>query len=198
MSRCVVTACIVTALAVPAAALAGRVDSTPSKACIAARAHVTYLNNQIALARKQLPNTSPTVGSKVNPTRTHQLQQRIAQLQAQLPAARAAVAKACKQEPGADLAAYNGNYRITLSGTRFIGNFAVNNGVLQGDLVSVAPLDPETGIVNVHVTFAGAQCTPDPLPVHINAGTGIVIGKEGLSCSLGGQSASGNLTGYRP
>ena len=177
-------------------AAAGAGGST-SPACLKATHWVAVDQSMIQRLGTQTDNTNPNGKKAVNPTRRHQIAVRRAELQADLVKARAAKKKACANEPKVwTLADYNGNYAGRLDGTNFDKlAFTVTDGVVAGDLVSTAPLDPATGNVTVQASFAGADCGTATL--HINPATGEAKTTATVTCHLGGQQASGEIIAQR-
>lgn len=169
-----------------------------SPACQAARKRVAYANTMIKRLEANLANPNVTRSGKiVNPVRARQIKVQLARLKVELKAAKAAAAKACAEtptSPGASLAAYNGTYNGTFTGTRFAITFTVAGGVLTGDLVSVRPLNPATGDVTVQATFAGANCGSPVLHIDPTSGTATA---HTVTCTLGGQSATGDFVAHR-
>jgi len=168
---------------------------TPSAACLAAKQKVAYTQTEINKANANLKNINITsAAGVVNPTRKKQLELRLKRLQADMKAAKAAQAKACKTN-AVDLAAYNGNYGVNYG--KFSLAFQVKDGNVSGDLVSTAPLNPETGLVTVQVQFAGAQCAA--VTLKIDPKTWKVESTAAVKCTLPGFSTalSETFTGQR-
>ena len=148
---------------------------------------IKRLNNQ----RDNITN-SQTV---VNPVRTHQIAVQLARLRADLVKAQAAKKKACVNEPKVwTLEDYNGRYDGGFTNTRMTIGFTVDNGNVSGDVTSTGPLNPQTGNVPVTASFAGASCGTATL--HIDPATGAATTGQ-VTCTLGGQSQSGQIQAQR-
>ena len=185
MRQAVAAAAVLMVVLAPAAARA----ADPA-ACAAANKRIAYDLSEIAKAEKS--KAFHNRDASIEATRLRQLNQRIAQLNADIAKANVIKKKAC-----VEASSYDGTYSGVFPGTTITITFTVTNGAVSGDLNNNPPLknlDPKTGNVYVKASFLDADCGT-PL-LHFDLAAKTATGKN-VTCKLSGLSRTGDFVARR-